>query len=151
MSRPDPLPRATYRFAHRITTRWADNDVYGHVNNALYYSFFDTTITAFLIASKVMTDATRDPMFFVVASDCAYFQGFSFPEEVESGLAVAEIGAKSVTWRIGLFGAGEDAPRAQGRFVHVCVDRETRRPREWPEAWREVFRTIALPDPSSRP
>ena len=144
MSRPDPLPRSAYRFAHRITTRWADNDVYGHVNNALYYSFFDTTITAFLVASKAMADLERDPMVFVVASDCAYFRAFAFPEEIESGLAVAEISAKSVTWRIGLFGAGEDTPRAQGRFVHVCVDRATRRPREWPEAWREVFGTIRM-------
>lgn len=143
MPRPDPLPRSAYRFAHRITTRWADNDVYGHVNNALYYSFFDTTITAFLIGRTVMADAARDPMFFVVASDCAYFRGFAFPETIESGLMVAEIGRTSLTWRIGLFGEGEDEPRAQGRFVHACVDRETRRPRAWPEAWREVFATIA--------
>lgn len=144
MKRPDPLPRGAYRFPYRITTRWADNDVYGHVNNALYYSFFDTTITAFLVASKVMSDPARAPMVFVAASDCAYFRDFAFPEEIESGLAVGEIGRSSVTWRIGLFGAGEDAPRAQGRFVHVCVDRETRRPREWPQAWRDLFETIRL-------
>ena len=144
MPKPVPLPRDAYRFSHRITTRWADNDVYGHVNNALYYSFFDTTITAFLVGSGVIVDPAREPMFFVVASDCAYFRGFSFPEEIESGLVVAEIGRSSVTWRIGLFGAGETEPRAQGRFVHVCVDAETRRPREWPESWRAVFETIRL-------
>ncbi|WP_020179115.1 thioesterase family protein [Methylopila sp. M107] len=140
--KPDPLPRSAYRFAHRITTRWSDNDVYGHVNNALYYSFFDTTITSYLLTRGDLLMSVSGPMLFVVASDCAYFRGFAFPETVESGLAISAIGARSVTWRIGLFGEGEDAPRAQGRFVHACVDRTTQRPRAWPAEWVETFEAI---------
>jgi acyl-CoA thioester hydrolase len=141
--RPAPLPRTAYGFQRRLTTRWADNDAYGHLNNALYYSFFDTTITAYLI-SRGLLQHDAGPMIFVVANDCAYFRDFSFPDDVESALAVAEIGRRSVTWRIGLFGTGEQEPRAQGRFVHVCVDRETRRSCEWPEEWRDAFEAIRL-------
>lgn len=142
--KPDPLPRSAYGFSHRITTRWADNDVYGHVNNALYYGFFDTTIVSFLLGERGLLDPARGAMVFVAASDCAYFSAFAFPETIESGLAVSEIGTRSVTWRIGLFGEGEQAPRAQGRFVHVCIDRETRRPRPWPAEWLAAFEAIRL-------
>ncbi|MET0314090.1 MAG: thioesterase family protein [Hansschlegelia sp.] len=141
--RPDPLPRSAYGFACAQTTRWADNDVYGHVNNALYYSFLDTTITAYLISAG-LDAAAGGPMIFVATSDCAYFRPFAFPEPVDSGLAVASVGRTSVTWRIGLFGAGEDAPRAQGRFVHVCVDRATRAPTAWPQGWLDAFEAIRL-------
>lgn len=143
--RPDPLPRSTYRFVHQITTRWADNDVYGHVNNALYYSFFDTTITTYLTAARRFDVVAGDTQIFVAASDCAYFQAFAFPEVIECGLAVADVGRTSVTWRIGLFGAGDNQPRAQGRFVHVCIDRATRRPKPWPQDWLLAFATIQAP------
>lgn len=143
--KPTPLPRSAYLFAHRLTTRWADNDVYGHVNNALYYSFFDTTITAYLLGPAGLSPAAQaGPMIYVAASDCAYFRAFSYPDDVHSGLGVAEVGVRSVTWRIGLFGDGEDEPRAQGRFVHVCIDRTTGRPTPWPQDWRDAFEAIRL-------
>lgn len=142
--KPDPLPRPAYRFGHRLTTRWSDNDVYGHVNNALYYGFFDTTITAYLLGRDTLRIEGGDPMVYVAASDCAYFRPFAFPEDIESALGVAAVGARSVTWRIGLFGPGEDAPRAQGRFVHVCVDRASQRPREWPAEWRRAFEAVRM-------
>jgi acyl-CoA thioester hydrolase len=143
--KPQALPRSAYGFHHRITTRWADNDVYGHVNNALYYSFFDTTITAYLLQSQALRAADGDVRIYVVASDCAYFKAFSFPEVVESGLAVAAVGRTSVTWRIGLFGEGESQPRAQGRFVHVCIDRDSQTPRDWPDVWKEAFDRLTPP------
>lgn len=142
--KPTPLPRPTYRFEHRITTRWADNDVYGHVNNALYYSFFDTTITSYLLSRGGLLLPDSGPMIFVAASDCVYFRAFAFPETIESALAVAAVGGKSVTWRIGLFGRDEEEPRAQGRFVHVCVDRGTQRPMAWPHDWLAAFEAIRM-------
>lgn len=142
--KPDALPRPIYGFEHRLTTRWADNDLYGHVNNALYYSFFDTTITAYLLERQAIEIVGGDPQIFVVASDCAYFRPFAFPEPVESGLGVAAVGARSVTWRIGLFGPGEQTPRAQGRFVHVCIDRASQKPREWPQNWLDAFEAIKM-------
>lgn len=141
--KPAAMPRSAYRYARRHTTRWTDNDVYGHVNNALYYGFFDTTITAYLIENGFGT-LECGPLFFVAASDCDYFSAFAFPEDIESGLVVAEVGRSSVTWRIGLFGVDEDAPRAQGRFVHVCVDRATRRPTAWPQECLDAFEAIRL-------
>lgn len=142
--KPDALPRSAYRFEHRLTTRWADNDAYGHVNNALYYSFFDTTITAYLLSLGTIDLMAGGPMVFVVASDCAYFRPFAFPEPIESGLAIAAVGRRSVTWRIGLFGPGEATPRAQGRFVHACIDRRSVTPCEWPQDWLDAFEAIRL-------
>lgn len=140
--KPDALPRSAYAFTLRHTTRWADNDVYGHVNNALYYSFFDTTITAYLIGSCGLAHAGDGPMVFVAASGCAYFKPFAFPEAIDGCLAVERIGRSSVTWRIGLFGEGEDDPRAQGHFTHVCIDRGTRAPCPWPENWVAAFEEL---------
>lgn len=140
--KPDALARDAYKFVHRITTRWADNDAYGHVNNALYYSFFDTTITAYLIEAKAMERLDEGPMIFVAASDCAYFAAFAFPEPIDAGLRVERVGRTSVTWGLGLFGAGEKAPRAQGRFTHVCVDRTSRAPTPWPAEWLAAFERL---------
>jgi acyl-CoA thioester hydrolase len=120
--------RNDYRHFIAIPTRWMDNDVYGHVNNVTYYSYFDTAVNLHLIEAGGL-DPHRDSAFGVVAeTGCRFFSELKFPDVVEAGLRITELGNSSVTYDIGLFRRGADAIAAQGRFVHVWVDRETRRP-----------------------
>jgi acyl-CoA thioester hydrolase len=128
-------------YPHRMTipTRWHDNDVYGHVNNVEYYSFFDTVINEYLISAGGL-DILRGPAIGLCAeSHCAFTAALAFPEPVEAGLAVGKLGTSSVRYEIGLFGSGGDVPAATGWFVHVFVDRETRRPLPIPDGIREAL------------
>jgi acyl-CoA thioester hydrolase len=132
--RPSPQPRSAYRHFSGITTRWMDNDAYGHINNVVYYSYFDTVVNRYLIEAGVL-DVERSPVIgLVVETHCNYFASLAFPQTVEAGLRVAHLGASSVRYEIGLFGAGEPLAAACGHFVHVYVDRETRRPAKLPTA-----------------
>jgi acyl-CoA thioester hydrolase len=125
--RPAPRPRADFRHFTSITTRWADNDAYGHVNNVVYYSYFDTVVNQYLIGAGAL-DIERSPVIgLVVETHCNYFAPLSFPHPVEAGLLVARIGSSSVHYEIGLFAAGQPLSAAHGHFVHVYVDRATRR------------------------
>ena len=141
MNKPAPALRAAYRHFLPITTRWMDNDVYGHVNNVVYYSYFDTVVNEYLIRAGVLDVEHGETIGLVVETQCNYFSPLVFPEQVEAGLRVARLGGSSVTYEVGLFRAGEAQPAAQGHFVHVYVDRATRRP----VALTDVLRAALLP------
>jgi len=130
--------RAEFTVLRPVATRWMDNDHYGHVNNVAYYSFFDTAVNGFLIDASGR-DIRELPAIGVVAeSGCQFLQGASFPDTLHAGLAVERLGSSSVVYRIALFRNDDDAPCAVGRFVHVYVDRITRRPVPIPVAIRAV-------------
>jgi acyl-CoA thioester hydrolase len=133
MPRPAPLTAAAFAYFADITTRWMDNDVYGHVNNVVYYSFFDTVVNGYLI-EKGALDIARSPVIgLVVETHCQYFQPIAFPDSVRAGLSVTHIGNSSVRYEIGLFRNAENKASAQGHFVHIYVDRTTNRPVPLPE------------------
>ena len=143
MSRPVPRGREAYRWFTTIATRWADNDVYGHVNNTVYYEWFDTAVNGWLIECGLLEIERGDPIGLVVETGCSYFSPLSFPGDVEVGIAIDGLGTSSVTYRIGIFAAGSAQPSAQGHFTHVYVGRETRRPEPLPLPWRETLETLA--------
>ena len=132
-------PRRTqFKVLRPVPTRWMDNDHYGHVNNVAYYSFLDTAVNGFLI-DESGTDIRDLPAIGVVAeSGCQFLQGASFPDTIHAGLAVERTGTSSVVYRIALFRNADEAPCAVGRFVHVYVDRITRRPVPIPPSIRSV-------------
>lgn len=138
--------RGYYKAWRPIATRWMDNDVYGHVNNVVYYSFFDTAVNAWLVEHGLL-DIEKGPIIgLVVETGCTYARPVAFPEEVQAGIAVSRVGNSSVRYEIGLFVKGASTPAAEGFFVHVYVNREGRRPQPLAEAWKAVLRKIALPD-----
>ena len=133
-ARPRPQPRDAYRHFSSIPTRWMDNDAYNHINNVVYYSYFDTVVNRYLIEAGVL-DVERSPVIgLVVETHCNHFAPLAFPQAVDAGLRVARLGRTSVRYEIGLFGAGEPLAAACGHFVHVYVDRGTRRPAPLPPA-----------------
>jgi len=145
-SRPDLLKRADYRHFRVIPTRWMDNDVYGHVNNVVYYSYFDTAVNGHLIEAGVL-DIVRSPVIgLVVETQCRYAASLAFPETVTAGLRVAHLGRSSVRYDIGLFSDQAEAAAAQGHFVHVYVDRATQTPVPIPDPVRAVLATLLPAD-----
>ncbi|HMB54092.1 MAG TPA: thioesterase family protein [Thermoanaerobaculia bacterium] len=139
-----PAPgRDAYRAFVPITTRWMDNDLYGHVNNVVYYSFFDTAVNRWLIDRGLLDLGGGETIGFVVRTECDYFAPLAYPQAVEAGVAVERLGSSSVTYRVGVFAVGEEKAAAAGRFVHVYVDRETQRPRPLSEVWRVGLGEIA--------
>ena len=136
--------RSDYKHFLPLQTRWADNDIYGHVNNVAYYGFFDTIVNDYLIASGVLDIHEGAVIGLVVETGCRYFAPLAFPEKLEGALRVAKIGASSVVYELAIFAEGEEAPAAQGRFVHVYVDRQSRRPTPLPDAFRAALEKIAL-------
>lgn len=133
-SRPAPEARSAYRHFTHLTTRWMDNDAYGHLNNVVFYSLFDTVVNRYLIGAGAL-DVEHGPVIgLVVETHCNYFSSIAFPQEVEAGLRVASIGSSSVRYEIGLFARAEPMTAARGHFIHVYVDRETRRPAALPQA-----------------
>jgi acyl-CoA thioester hydrolase len=142
VSRPDPRPRSAYRAWRTIPTRWADNDAYGHVNNVVHYSWFDTAVNAWLIEAGLLDIARGDPIGLVAETRCVYFAALAFPQAVEVGMAVERLGTSSVTYRLGIFAEGEDAAAAEGEFTHVYVDRVSRKPTALPEAWRAKLEAL---------
>ena len=131
--RPRPAPRSRYRRFVPLATRWSDNDAYGHLNNVIYLSLFDSAVNAELIAAGVLDIAHGDVIGVVVETGCHFFSSLAFPQAVEAGLAVSQIGRTSVSYEIGICAIGAAETAAHGRFVHVYVDRETRRPVPVPE------------------
>jgi len=125
-----PLPESRDRYPHFrvLTTRWMDNDVYAHVNNVIYYAYFDTVVNQYLIERGVLDIAASPVIGLVVETRCNYFRPISFPDLVHAGLRVAQLGRSSVRYEIGLFRNDEPQAAAQGHFVHVYVDRATQRP-----------------------
>lgn len=137
-------PLEYYPAQQLIQTRWMDNDVYGHVNNVQYYSFFDTAVNSYLVNEDVLDIHGGTPIGLVVETGCQYFAPLAFPEPVSAGIAVSKIGNSSVRYEIGLFGENKLEPAAKGFFVHVYVDRETRRPTSLPEAFKTVLRPLLI-------
>ena len=126
--RAQALPRSAFHAFKRITTRWADNDVYGHVNNVVYYQWFDTAVNAHLIEHGALDIHAGHTIGLVVETHCNYFAPLAFPDNVDAGIRVARIGASSVRYEVALFAEGQDLCAAHGHFVHVYVDRDSRRP-----------------------
>lgn len=143
MSREPLRPRDAYRHFSRISTRWHDNDVYGHVNNVVYYSWFDTAVNAWLIEVGLLDIDNGNPIGLVVETGCRYAASVEFPQKVEIGLKVARLGSSSVTYHLGVFVEGAEEPAAEGHFTHVYVDRDNRRPTPLPEPWRGILNSIA--------
>lgn len=142
--RAAPQPRSAYRIFRDIPTRWADNDVYGHVNNVVYYSWFDTAVNAFLIEQGALDIHQGSTIGLVVETQCNYFAPLAFPQTVQAGLRVARLGGSSVRYEIGLFAQGEDLCAAAGHFVHVYVDRISRRPCALPDALRQALLPLQI-------
>jgi acyl-CoA thioester hydrolase len=142
MARPVPHSRDDYLHASVISTRWMDNDAYGHVNNVVYYSYFDTVVNAWLIRQGLLDVEAGAVIGLVVETGCHYFEPLTYPEAVTAAMRVAHIGNSSVRYEIALFGEGRDGAAAQGHFVHVYVDRRTRRPTPLPAAWRAALATL---------
>jgi acyl-CoA thioester hydrolase len=146
VSRPAFQGRAYYRVWRDIDTRWADNDAYGHVNNVVFYGWFDTAVNAWLIDAGLLDIHGGDPIGLVVETGCRYARPLAFPEPVEVGLAVSSLGRSSVTYRLGVFGKGGEEAAAEGHFTHVYVGRASRRPVELPADWRDKLQAIAVAD-----
>jgi acyl-CoA thioester hydrolase len=142
VSREEAASRSEFRHWRRFTTRWADNDAYGHVNNTVFYQWFDSAVNAWMVEQGMLDVETGDPIALVVETRCSYFTPLQFPQDVEVGLRAAELGRSSIRYRIGIFGKNDNAA-AHGEFVHVVVDRQSRRPVEIPSDWRAKLEAIS--------
>ena len=142
MSRPAPSARSAYRAFRTITTRWMDNDIYGHMNNVVHYSLFDSAVNGWLIDKGVLDIHGGDQIGLVVETGCRYFSELAFPDVVTAGLRVARLGSSSVRYEVGLFRNDDDEAAAEGFFVHVYVDRGSRRPRPLNDRLRDVLEEI---------
>ncbi len=144
--RPQPLPRSRFLRFQTITTRWMDNDIYGHVNNVVHYSFFDTAVNRYLIEAGALDIHAGAVIGLVVQTQCHYFESIAFPQTVHAGLRVAHLGRSSVRYEVGLF--ADDAPLAAavGQFVHVYVDRASRRPVPLPAPLQAALQVLRSPE-----
>ncbi len=138
-----PSRRADYRAFYPIVTRWSDNDPYGHVNNTVYYAWFDTAVNRYLIEAGVLDIAASPTIGIVAETGCRYRASISYPDDVAIGLRVARIGTSSVRWEAAAFRAGAETAAAEGHFVHVYVDRATMRPVPIPQAVRAALEQLA--------
>jgi acyl-CoA thioester hydrolase len=141
-AKPGPAPRSEYRAFRGISTRWMDNDVYGHVNNVVYYSWFDTVVNGHLIEQGALDIEHGAVIGLVVETQCNYFAPLAFPQNIDAGLRVSRLGRSSVRYEIGLFARGEPLTAASGHFVHVYVDRATRRPTVLPDKLKAVLEAL---------
>lgn len=142
-TRPQPEFRAAYRTFRKIATRWADNDVYGHVNNVVYYSWFDTAVNGLLIESGAVDIHAGSVIGLVIETQCNYFAPLAFPEDVVAGIRVAHVGTSSVRYEVAIFPADPNLPcAAKGHFIHVYVDRVTRKPAPLPITLISVLETL---------
>ncbi|HZR04191.1 MAG TPA: thioesterase family protein [Burkholderiales bacterium] len=144
MPRAAPEGRDRYLHFQRIATRWIDNDVYGHVNNVVYYAYFDTVVNQYLIEQGVLDIERSDVIGLVVETACHYFVPIAFPDVVNAGLRVARLGKTSVRYEVGIFRNNEDRTAANGHFIHVYVERGTRRPTPLPPALRTALQKISI-------
>lgn len=136
--------RADYRHFLTITTRWMDNDAYGHVNNVQYYSYFDTAVNRFLIDQGVLDIQRSQVIGLVVETQCNYFSSAAFPDDIEAGIRVAHLGRSSVRYEVGLFVPDRENPIAAGHFVHVYVDRDSQKPAGMPANLRASLETLLV-------
>lgn len=145
--RPTAEPRHAYPFFTRITTRWMDNDVYGHINNVVYYSFFDSAVNGYLIERGALDIHNGSVIGLVVETHCNFFASLQFPQFVEAGVRVARVGTSSVRYEIGLFADEVPTCAASGHFVHVYVDRQSRRPTALPEPLLQALAPLRVDTP----
>ena len=141
-AKQEPDKREDYRQFMTITTRWMDNDVYGHINNVQYYSYFDTAVNRFLINQGALDIHTGEIIGLVVETQCNYFSSAAFPVDIEAGIRVAHLGRSSVRYEVGLFVDGREQAIAQGHFVHVYVDRASEKPVNIPDNLRSVLSAL---------
>jgi acyl-CoA thioester hydrolase len=141
--REAPLTRADFPHFLEITTRWMDNDVYGHVNNVVYYSFFDTVVNRYLIDNKALDFRDGKIIGLVVETSCSYFKPVAYPDRITAALSVEHLGNSSVRYRVAVFRNDDDDAAAQGRFVHVYVDRATNKAVPLPDMLRKTLQRIA--------
>ena len=143
--RASPAPREGFAIFYSLNTRWADNDIYGHINNVAYYAFFDSVVNRFLIEEGGMRPGKDNVVGYVVNSSADYFSPLTYPQELELGLRIARMGEKSVTWEIGVFAQGAELSSVTGRFTHAFVDREANKSAAIPSDIRRAIE--ALPSP----
>jgi len=143
-SKPQPQARSGYRHFLPIATRWMDNDVYGHVNNVVYYSYFDTVVNEYLISQGVLDIGNSPVIGLVVETGCSYFASITFPEKIDAGLRVTKLGNSSVRYEVALFRESGQEAVAQGHFVHVYVDRVSLRPRPLAESLKAALDRIKI-------
>ena len=146
IARLSPFHRETYRAWRTITLRWSDNDAYGHVNNTVYYQWFDSAVNGWLVEQGLLDISAGDPIAFVAETRCTFLSPVSFPGEVDIGLRVVSLGRSSVRFAIGVFAQGTDTAVAEGEFVHVAVSRARRRPVPLPAAWRAALERLRSVD-----
>lgn len=144
MSRAAPPVRGDYRVFRQITTRWMDNDVYGHVNNVVYYSFFDTAVSGLLFEGGLVRYEDGAVIGLAVESQCQFFAPVSFPDTVIAGIRVDRLGTSSVRYGVGIFRNEDQSAAASGHFTHVYVDRGTRRPVPLTDALREGLEPLVV-------
>lgn len=140
------LMRKDFAQFWEISPRWRDNDVYGHVNNAVFYEYVDTAVNGWLIASGALDVPRGDSVGLVVHSECDYFAPLAFPDPVSAGLRTGRVGRSSVAYEVGLFAKGTEDAAAVARFVHVYVGREDHRPRPLPERLRGALAALGPPE-----
>ena len=138
-TRAKPQARKSYKWFTAVTARWADNDVYGHINNVVYYSYIDTAVSRLLIEGQALDPTNGNVIGLVVESGCNYFEPLTYPAIFEIGVRAANIGNSSVRYEAGIFSEGATLSAASGHFIHVYVDRITRRPVKLPEAFRNLL------------
>ncbi|MEO1135542.1 MAG: thioesterase family protein [Pseudomonadota bacterium] len=139
---PAQSQRNDYKHFLPLQTRWADNDIYGHINNVVYYGLFDTIVNEYLIGAGALDIHDGEVIGLVVETGCKYFAPLAFPQKLEGALRVAHIGNSSARYELAIFRQGDDMPAAEGHFVHVYVDRETRRPAPLPDEFRKELEKI---------
>lgn len=144
--RPHALPRTHFPHYETIGTRWMDNDVYGHLNNVVHYSLFDTAVNRYLIEAGALDIQQGAVIGLVVQTQCHYFESLAFPDTVHAGLRVAHLGRSSVRYEIGLFAGDAPLCAARGQFTHVYVERATRRPVELPLPLLAALRPLQTAD-----
>jgi acyl-CoA thioester hydrolase len=144
MADSEPIRRTDFRHFRKIPTRWLDNDVYGHVNNVVYYSYFDTAVTGHLVDTGALDYRNAPVIGIVVETKCSFLKELAFPDVVEAGLRIAKLGNSSVRYEIGLFREDDPEPAAFGYFIHVYVDRETRRPVRIPDRVRAILAPLVV-------
>lgn len=144
MSSTIAADRAAYKVFRTLTTRWADNDIYGHMNNVVHYGLFDTAVNGFLIEKGVLDLHGGGRIFVVVETGCRYFAEMAFPDVVHAGIRIARLGGSSVRYEVGLFRNDEPTAAAEGYFIHVQVDRTTRRPLALDDGTRLALAPLAI-------
>ena len=142
--RPVPLPRSHFPLFRTVQTRWMDNDIYGHVNNVVHYSYFDTAVNGYLIEAGALDIHHGAVIGLVVQTQCHYFDALAFPQRVLAGLRVTQTGRSSVHYELGLYAEDAELAAAVGRFVHVYVDRATRRPVPLPPPLLSALQTLKI-------